>query len=243
MANPAGAQSPCTPHTEGNAAPAAQAPPATLFHKNCGGCTARDWAGNTGQKETCPHQHQDGGVGRATCGCHCPARNGMCIPLQAAQSSQMSPFQLGHSMERAFPGLLEWSHCWEGWAKPTNMTRNTNQAGCSKLKDTGAALALTPESKHSPALGRARSHQPTFAAAEEGREWRSSQSKPTASGHCQVPWAPFNCTLEQPETITSRSPPARTLLPLLPNLGPPWLWNTSCAAETLPGCSREVSQG
>lgn len=47
------------------------------------------------------------GVLKGNLWCHCPSRNGICIPLHAAQgkSSQMPPFQLGHSTERDFPSF------------------------------------------------------------------------------------------------------------------------------------------
>lgn len=99
------------------------------------------------------------------------------LPGMAYASCCMQPkvlkcpdFSWGPPCKGTFLVLLEWSRCLEGYEKPTDMTRSTNQAGCSKLNDTRAALALTPkeQTQSCPRKGFPRSHQPTLAPAVGG---------------------------------------------------------------------------
>lgn len=75
---------------------------------------------------------------------------------------------------------------WRGWEKPTGTTRGTSQAGCSKLKDTGAALALSPgeQTQSHPRMGLPRSHQPvlnTTGGGHRPEEQPAPKRKPATS--------------------------------------------------------------
>lgn len=113
----------------------------TLLHKKPGVEDALPRIGQPakGKSRFSHHWHQGGDVRRSTFGCHHPASNH--VPYMQPKGRALTCPCFSQGTPCTGLSKFRWSShaACRSWEKPSGMTRNTSQAGCRKLKDTGAA--------------------------------------------------------------------------------------------------------